>query len=279
MILLLILYFCSSGQKILEYKFWKKYGQIIYDYSLNGNHATNGNRLGNDLDDSLFTDRGLFIENKSFIKLPPNDLTTSFPLSQPFTLLFWISMSDNFWQIFGRTCTEYGLNWYRLDINSLKLGYISDQEISSQYPQTILACISYIDNWVMISYTISQNVLILRVNDNAHYTFAFFDSLDLSSECSSMSIGYYILGSLQFYMWNFVIISNENEYSKYFEPIQTSSCFIGTCSCNFAMKLDDLGVGCVSESIDVTKNSLGNACSQIPCRGNYKINCLCSSNS
>ena len=131
----------------------------------------------------------------------------------------------------------------------------------------------------MISYVISQNNLIVRVNDFTHYNSVLSSVINLSSACGSMNIGYKSFNAINFFMWNFIITSGFNEYLNYFDTSGSTRCFIGSCTCPIAMKLDDLGIGCASEITDISKNSIGDICSQTPCRGNYKIDCLCSSKS
>ena len=113
MISFLIILLYSSGQKLIEYKFWKNYGKVIYDYSLNGRHAINGLSLSDNIHDSTFTDRGVYLEYGKSLSLPPNELAPSFVLSDPFTILFWIKMFDPFGEIFSRYCTDYSLRIFR----------------------------------------------------------------------------------------------------------------------------------------------------------------------
>ena len=279
MILLLMLSLSSSGQKLLEYKFWKNYGKVIYDYSLNGRHAINGISLSDLSADVTFTDRGLYMENSKTITLPPNDLASSFILTDSATIMFWISMADQVGQIFVRYCTDYILGIHKHNQEHLHLWVFAGQSLLSQYPQTFLVCNFHIDKWVMVSYILTQKTLIVRINDYVHYNSSLVSKINLSSACSSMKIGSYIYDSINFFMWNFVIASGVNEYLNYFNSQVSSLCFIGACSCNPAMKLDDLGIGCASELTDMTKNSLGSACINSPCRGIYHIQCLCSSKS
>lgn len=68
MLALLLFIFISSSQKIVEYKFWKKYGKVIFDYSLQKRHATNGHNLANTNDESVITDRGVFLVDHQSLK-------------------------------------------------------------------------------------------------------------------------------------------------------------------------------------------------------------------
>ena len=156
MLLLILLTLYSNGQKFLEYKFWKNYGKVIYDYSLNGRHAINGLNLTDTTRDSIFTDRGLYMETQKTITLPPNSLASSFQLSDPVTILFWISMSNQIGQIFVRYCTQYRMGIHRHNAATLHLWAFNGQSLLSQYPQTFLVCNFYIDKWVMVSYIITQ---------------------------------------------------------------------------------------------------------------------------
>ena len=64
-------FFVSS---IVNYKFGSNFGQIVYDYSNSGNHATNGYYMTSDMHDTLSTDRGAyFLDQNRLIRLPPNE--------------------------------------------------------------------------------------------------------------------------------------------------------------------------------------------------------------
>ena len=154
----------SSGQKFLEYKFWKNCGKVIYDYSLNGRHAIYGLSLTDTTRDSTFTDRGLYMEPQKTVTLPPNSLASSFVLSDPVTILFWISMADQVGQIFVSYCASYLLGIHR--DNSLRFHLWA---FSGHY---------------------QKNTLTVRVNNYIHYNSALTSAINLSSACSNMNIGF-----------------------------------------------------------------------------------------
>jgi hypothetical protein len=91
MSLLCILVSFSFAAKILEYKFYKSYGEIFYDFSGNGRHAVNGLNSTSDTFEMICTDRGVHSDGTTErITLPPNNIATqSFNLPSVFSLIFW----------------------------------------------------------------------------------------------------------------------------------------------------------------------------------------------
>jgi hypothetical protein len=79
------------SNKLVEYKFGINYGQVFFDYSLNGLNAVNGDSSKSNNLDTTATDRGAFFrDNKNIISLPPNDWnTSSFLLPSTFTINIW----------------------------------------------------------------------------------------------------------------------------------------------------------------------------------------------
>ena len=280
MFILFLLILLSSGQKFVDYRFWKNYGKIIYDYSLNGRHAINGLNLNDYTRDSLFTDRGLFMQSGKILTLPPNELAASFALTLPFTVLFWIKMPYLDGIIFQRNCETYRLYIRRNNSNGFRLFFLNTLSITSDTNSPYIYYSNFnLDDWVLISYIITETRSIFIVNNFIILNSTISSSANISSSCYNSYLGSDIYDTLTSFMWNFLMISGANEYSNYFDSAGSSLCFIGLCSCGFAMKLDDLGVGCASKFIPIDGNSLRQMCSQSPCRGSYKINCLCSTKS
>ena len=129
-----------NDKKFVEYKFWKNYGKIIYDYSLNGRHAINGLSLSDTTKASKFTDRGVYMETLNTLTLPPNELASSFALSDPFTILFWISMADLTGQIFLRSCSSYSIGIHRHNSTSFNVWAFTNQYLLSQNTKAFLVC-------------------------------------------------------------------------------------------------------------------------------------------
>ena len=91
MLSLVLLLHASTASKLVEYKFYKNYGQIFFDFSGNSRHAISGASLAEDSSDILGTDRGAYFDGSSDrITLPPNEKNTkSLDLPTDFTILFW----------------------------------------------------------------------------------------------------------------------------------------------------------------------------------------------
>ena len=82
------------SKKYLEYLLSQNHGQIIYDFTLNQRHATNGDYVGPDDKDCLGTDRGLLLANKSSeLKLPMNILSNKIEIMPlPYQMIFWMNI-------------------------------------------------------------------------------------------------------------------------------------------------------------------------------------------
>ena len=108
----------SISNKIIEYKFYKNFGQIFYDYSNNNRHAVNGVSLSAESNDLKSTDRGVYSDGTSCkITLPPNNISQeSFDLPNPFTILFWRKwISDTTLKASSIFSREFGSNRISLE--------------------------------------------------------------------------------------------------------------------------------------------------------------------
>ena len=97
MIYLLLLSLCLTvSSQILQYSFYKNFGQVFYDYSLNEFYGTNGQSTSIDNSDTTPTDRGAyFSEDNSLITLPLLSKSST-PLQLPGTypsisILIWFN--------------------------------------------------------------------------------------------------------------------------------------------------------------------------------------------
>ena len=111
--LIIMLLIIIHATKLVEYRLWKNYGQIIYDYSLNNMHALNGIEYTPDKFDCKYSDRGFYFDhNKTHIKMPENNYSTkSGNLKLPYTVIIWLNifketgrifyrhMASNYWQM------------------------------------------------------------------------------------------------------------------------------------------------------------------------------------
>ena len=68
---------CSLCAKLMEYRFYRNYGQIFNDFSNNNLSAVNGDSSKTTTYDSMPTDRGAYFTGSSVeILLTPNDIAT-----------------------------------------------------------------------------------------------------------------------------------------------------------------------------------------------------------
>ena len=124
MLSLVLLLHVSSALKLVEYKFYKNYGQIFYDFSGNSRHAISGTTINVDTSDVLGTDRGAFLDGLTDkITLPANEKDTrTFDLPSVFTILFWRKwlpeLGDVKRSIFERSFTSFMIYLERLSKSS-----------------------------------------------------------------------------------------------------------------------------------------------------------------
>ena len=90
--------------RLIEYKFWKYYGQIIPDTSSNYKHAVNGLNITKDPSDCLYSDRGLYFSHQnSSLRLPYNDQVQSIDrIPTPYTVIMWILNFNTSGRYFNR---------------------------------------------------------------------------------------------------------------------------------------------------------------------------------
>ena len=73
----------------LEYRLWKNYGQLIYDYSNNNHYGWNGRNEIEDAEDCLFTDRGAYLNYKCRVMI------SNFKSPNPFSVVIWAVSDDS----------------------------------------------------------------------------------------------------------------------------------------------------------------------------------------
>ena len=82
------IYLVNSSSKA-EYRLWKNYGEIIYDFSGNNNHGNNGLSRTNTSMNFYPTDRGGYFPEFSLLRLPSNqDIQTNVEVTVPYSLVF-----------------------------------------------------------------------------------------------------------------------------------------------------------------------------------------------
>ena len=100
----LVLFILGATVRLIEYRLWKHYGQVIPDTSLNSNHAVNGLYSTKDSYDCLYSDRGLyFSHSQSALRLPPNDRVQNiYRISTPYTVILWVNNFNTEGRYFSR---------------------------------------------------------------------------------------------------------------------------------------------------------------------------------
>ena len=76
--------------QLIEYKFYKNCGQIIYDYSKNNHHASNGINSSVDDRDSIFTDRGIYMSATSMIRISDPSISSDIIYPSEFSMVFFL---------------------------------------------------------------------------------------------------------------------------------------------------------------------------------------------
>lgn len=94
----------TSSEKILEYQFYKNFGQMFYDYSLNNQFGMNGIVSTKDTSDCISTDRGIYLAKENEVQLPSNAFQpTIFTLPSTFSIYLWAMVTgENTFNIFVR---------------------------------------------------------------------------------------------------------------------------------------------------------------------------------
>ena len=121
----LILCISAYANKLIEYKLWKNYGQIIPDSSLNNKHAVNGLNSSSDSFDCLYSDRGLyFADGTSALRLPPNNqVQTLDRISTPYTVIMWVNNLKSEGRYFSRWMNQQYLTIKSADPNTIGIVY------------------------------------------------------------------------------------------------------------------------------------------------------------
>ena len=120
--LIILIPLIALATKRVEYRLWKNYGQIIFDYSLNNMSALNGNTIYQDNLDCSYTDREFyFYKNQTHIMMPSHNYSSLLgTLDLSYTVIIWLNvfeetgkifyrhMSSNYWQIQIMETTDPG---------------------------------------------------------------------------------------------------------------------------------------------------------------------------
>ena len=266
--------------KVVEYKLWKNYGQIIYDYSLNKRHGRNGHSIYNLDYDTKFTDRGAYFSDYSMIGIPPMSInTTGFNLNINSALIFWVNSFDTSGRIYMRW-KENNYIWIYRDSTAKRAcchyrGNSQDVTFctsSNTWPSS---------TWVLLNLKINPSDMQIGINLNQIFTMSlsFSESGDYTSHFIGTDQAPDI--NMRCFVWYFLIIEGLGPLvDPFIKSAPEQNCYVGSCACNPAMNLPDIGAICVSTSLDVSKDSLGNACvGADTCWNSKSLACKCSSQS
>ena len=280
--IILVLVFTVVGFKLAEYRLWKNYGQVIYDYSKNGRHSVNGLTKGIDLYDCQYSDRGLyFYDYDSGMKMPNNDYSTSYDdLPVPYTVILWFKSFENSGRIFFRYFNSDCFWIARIEESGTPgQPYISIQTHSGSMQSTVnIQSNLYSDQWSLLSIELSANKVYIHLNSNTVLSLSFSNAFSELKQVSYAGAGIDIINEKSFVglIWYVVIISSES-YTSFIDMNGSNNCFnSGSCTCNVALIIDS-ELGCVSNINEFSLNADGNYCSASNCQGGLLKDCSCSS--
>ena len=271
-----------SNSQILEYRLWKNYGQIIYDYSGNNRHGWNGNNIKTNVADCMFTDRGAYLNPACRISMP------NFIFQNPISIYIWAISDDtkSVGRLICRFSTTRKLQVFRDNTTSrANLNFLGPNSGIVIYgvDNVWSASNHYLDVWVLLTIEISQNIVtvyrnfdnILQFIDSSDY---YDDNLPLTFHLGNDKIDNVGFGG---FAWYIAIYNEVHVPTRHLSATSSTNCFIGTCSsCNPSFIISELGTGCGPNSVSTSQDSTGNAClSSYGCRGTSTINCNCPSKS
>ena len=268
--------------QLLEYRLWKNYGQLIYDYSSNNRHGWNGGVNYEDSFDCLFTDRGAYLNSVCRVSIQ------DFLFPNPISIYIWAISDDTMasGRLYCRWSSTRQLQVFREKtysrVNANFKSPVSAQFING-YSNFWSASNQYLDIWVLITLEINLNVLkvyknydtILQFSDSSNYYDDRISNTFHLGNDKSTNVGF---GG---FVWYLAIYNEANVQNRYLSATSSSTCFIGTCSiCNPSFKITDLGNGCGPNSVSTVTDSSGTTClSGFGCRGSNPIKCNCPTKS
>ena len=276
---MLILFLLSSvlSNKYLEYRLSKNHGEIIYDFSLNKRHATNGNLVGPDSNDCFATDRGLYFANfSSNLKLPMNNISFEVEyIPLPYQMIFWMNLISGPGTIALRVI---GTVFWVLNIqedNFMILYFFNSPSLQSTLSNKEIP----LGTWTLFSLQVFQSEIKLYLNQILYLSLLLnkiYEETGKNYSCGIGSDG--IKNSPNGFLWYLAILIDEDS-SEYIHMGSSSECLSGKyCTCNPAIKFNNT-VGCVSTTQDLKSNSDGENCLNSNCYGGIIKGCKCISQS
>ncbi|OMJ66638.1 hypothetical protein SteCoe_36451 [Stentor coeruleus] len=285
--LILSLLSLSSGATILNYHFAEDYGQIIHDYSLNGNDAVNGASSETTSYDTVATDRGAYFKDTTttYITLPPNDIIKSgFSLGNSFSIVQWALSFDSYDEYLSyRTNSDSSQYFYtkRGFANNVYQGKIrtAAYDVGQKSGTTDLF---YKENWMFIAIVVSGTSVVFHMNELQQFTFTLSSSYSESGSFNHY-IGY-TSNSFQGFVWTYQIYDTAITTTDYFSTsYSTGNCLVDDCpaSCSPGIKWNSLTY-CISQLtnpyLSGDYHNCPSSCSGLGCTNNMICyNCACAS--
>ena len=274
---LIVLTTLVSSLKLVEYRLWQNFGQVIIDTSLNGLHAVNGVFSTADEYDCEYSDRGLYYnKDRTFLKMPKNDLNPNRgTFNLPYVFIAWIFDIRGYGRYIVRFMdTRYWIlkkeqgNYLAIDYRNNNI--YETIESNNYDPEK---------SWKMISVDVLGNSISVKVNQDIYLTqtfqYEFIEIIDIlnsgvGNDCN------HCLGSFNGFLWYMVVIQNED--SANYISLKTSDFCLSakSCSCLPEFKLE-LIQGCISNFYDINLNSENQSCNYSKCVGGKLPECDCSS--
>ena len=271
--------------KKLEFRLSRNYGQLVYDFSGNFRHSSNGNSISNTVNDGLFTDRGIYLSSTAC--LLPLSTNPAMPVPNPGTVVVWTMTSSTAGRFIHQFIDSSNFIYYRKGTSStirIVHTFAGATSVTVNGPEnSFLSSNSYIDSWVMISIIFSGRFIKVYQNLSLMIT---LDYVSNYVQTYRIVIGSCSLtdSSTESFVYYFAVFDSESIQSTYFNSASSSNCFTGsgTCTtCSYSVYLDYLNeTGCISTSFSTISDAYGQACqSGYTCRGSIQLNCLCPSSS
>ena len=267
--------------KWAEYRFWENYGEIFFDTSLNGRHATNGATSSADDYDCIFSDRGLYFHNsQNYIRMPPNDINTQLEyLNDPINIIMWINIQTP-GRIFFRVTQQTYINLkitpdLKIELFT-SLSSTSECDNSAEYSASTEKLLR---KWSLYGIEINSNQIKASLNNvlisNRYLNTSYIESGSfINFGVGSNNPG---LESFKGFMWYLVI--SQDLISDFIDESRSSNCFSSSsCSCKPALVIDSI-IGCVTSNVDVNVNSNSRDCKYSNCEGGIISECSCGFNS
>ena len=286
--LLSLLVLLAQSSKIVEYRFYKNYGQVFFDYSGNFNHAVNGQDINTTNLDVMSCDRGIFFnDNTQKITLPPNNASLdSITFSQTFTILFWVMPTIHCADLptsiyFFRKIVSGGskrLNFFfnkaTCRVSVASFSYPTTFTTSSQGSTSLTKSL-----WDLVWLQVQGATAAVGVSAKSKSIITLSKDYDEEEGIYNMELGALypsltVVSSVKYFFWNFIIFDS---YENIDTLLSTDSinCFSQICDsgCEPGILIDNNDY-CLPITPDIDKSADGNMCSCTTFGCTNEIGCL-----